>query len=360
MKYISSERKRYLITYSTRKHRHELQRKEIRKQLKYKNLLKKIQARKVGKFISDTNSVKHETCLAPSIFSFTQDPDTAISYFQKSRKALDGNLPVFFDLTQVTYMGPETLTYLCAFVKEDKIIKNNVVKGNVPNDPIIKQMFKKSGFYDLMSSGFSSNNESKDVDNKLIYKKTQERVESTLAGDVCKSAMEHTFGTSDPKHQRFYRILIECMGNTWNHANYADRSETYSWWLLAYKEPSTKITKFCFLDLGIGIFGSLEYKYKEHKLNELLKWFKPNKNKETLGKIFKGQRRTSTKELAGRGQGLNYIYSLVKKDKTIKNFTLISNDIIARIGYNADDKIDKIKNGFIGTLYYWEIIPNHD
>ncbi len=64
----------------------------------------------------------------------------------------------------------------------------------------------------------------------------------------------------------------------------------YNWWLLSYKEPETKITKFCFLDLGIGIFDSLEKKYNENALSALFKsLINPTDNSATLKKIFSGE-----------------------------------------------------------------------
>lgn len=360
MKKLSFEKKQYYIKYSRKKHRHELERKEIRKRLRYEKLSGRIKQKRAKRFIEDPKKVEHETYQAPTIFSLIENPTTVISYFEKAKNTLAKNIPVVFDLKMVVQMGPETLTYLCALIKEEGFHNHTPIKGNIPDNPVLREMFKKSGFYDNVISGFSSESENRDVNDKLIHQVTREKVESVLAGDVCRSAMKHTFGTDDPKRQRFYRILIECMGNTWNHANAGERNAVYSWWLLAYKEPTTKITKFCFLDLGVGIFGSLEKKYKKNKLEEWLSWFTPKKNKETLLKIFQGEKKTSTVNLSGRGLGINNIYRLVKLDKTIKNFTLLSNDIMAKIGYNKPDKIEKIKSDFEGTLYYWELTPNYE
>lgn len=360
MKKISFEKKQYYIKYAKKKHKHELKRKEIRKKLRYEKLGGRIKQKRAKRFIENPQAIKHETYQAPAVFSLIENPTTVISYFEKAEKTLAKNIPVEFDLSQILQMGPETLTYLCALIKEDSFHNNTPIRGNIPDNPLLREMFEKAGFYDNVVSSFSSEGDNRDIHDKLIHKITREKVESTLAGDVCRTAMKHTFNTDDFTKQNFYKILIECMANTFNHASYGKEDKVYNWWLLAYKESSTKITKFCFLDLGIGIFGSLERKYKKKKLEEWLSWFIPNKNKETLSKIFQGEKKTSTVNLAGRGLGINNIYRLVKIDKTIKNFTLLSNDIMAKIGYNTPDDIKKIKSNFEGTMYYWELIPKYE
>ncbi len=327
------------------------------KKARYERLPNRIKQGRGRRFINDSKHVKQEICEAPATFSLIENTTEVISYFDKAKKSLATDIPVDFDLSKIVKMGPETLTYLCAFINEDKLTHNTALKGNTPKDPKVKEMFQKSGFYNFVMLDSVPEYYSREIADDMIHRITREKVESELAGLVCKAAMKHSFDSEDFKKQNFYPILIECMANTLNHANYINKEEIYNWWLLAYKEPNTKITKFCFIDLGVGIFSSLEDKYKKKKLAELLKWFIPNKHKETLERIFKGERRTSTKNLRGRGQGLNYIYQLVKKDGTIKNFTLISNDIIAKIGYNTGDKIVKMNKNFIGTMYYWEIAP---
>ena len=338
---------------------------QVKRKIYLKGLRKKrepeiIKRRKSLRFISNPLKAEHERCIAPEVFSLIKNPDAVINYFDHARQVLAKGTPVYFDLSNITEMGPETLTYLCAILDNDEFINGNAIHGNLPNNPSLQKMFSKAGFYKFVNPIYQRIQKSTDV-NGEIHKITREKVEPMLAGEICESAMIHTFDKIDPKDQSFYRILIECMANTKNHANYGKRNEVYNWWLLAYKEADTKITKFCFLDLGVGIFGSLEKKYRENKLPSFLKRiFVPKNNKKTLQKIYEGERKTSTEGLEGRGQGLNYVYDLVKKDATICNFTLLSNDIIAHFGYNAEDTIEPQGNDFVGTMYYWEISPNYE
>ncbi len=221
-------------------------------------------------------------------------------------------------------------------------------------------MFLKAGFMDFVKPDRDiSSKLNEDVWGKLIHKLKRDEVEGPLAGRICLSAMEHTYGSKDFSKQNFYPILVECMANTHNHAG--DRLQECNWWLLAYKEPETKITKFCFLDLGMGIFESLRKKYGKGSIPDKLKFYDPAaSNKKTITQIFSGVKKTSTTGQQGRGEGLGYIYRLVKKDKTIGKFTLLSNNVTVKIGYNANDIVKSLQPDFEGTMYYWELLPNHD
>ncbi len=357
MKKIQPFKKAFIVRSAFKKHKHDLRRKDKKHLERLEKLPLLIKERRKLKFISNYQTSKHELCIAPETFSLRDDPMRVIGYFEKAREALKQDIPVFLDLSQVKQMGPETLTYLCALIKEEEFNNKTVLQGNIPINATLEQMFIRSGFYKFVLPRGNINNIENDVSGELIHRITRQKVEPELAGEVCRSSMKHTFNSDDFTKQSFYPILIECMGNTHNHANYGRRDEIYNWWLLAYKEPITQITKFCFLDLGVGIFGSLEKKYIDNKLTGWLRWFTPENNIATLQKIFKGEKKTTATELPGRGLGLNNIFNLVKKDKTIHNFTLLSNDILATFGYNTSVNIQKIDGNFMGTLYYWELRP---
>ncbi|NMB81867.1 MAG: hypothetical protein GYA14_08615, partial [Ignavibacteria bacterium] len=262
------------------------------------------------------------------------------------------------DLSLVDEMGPETLTCYCALINDLDFTKGMALSGNTPTKKTLREMFNKAGFYDFVASDHPPKRIKEDIYGKLIHKITRSRVEGKLAADVCQAAYKHTFNDQNYNNKNIYTILIECMANTRNHANYGSRNTEYNWWLLAYAEPNTRITKFCFLDLGVGIFESLNKKYTDQSLVERFKRvIVPNDNKKTLQRIFKGDKESSTNS-PGRGLGIINIYGLVRNNSNISNFTLLSNNVIAKISYNMADSIDLIKSNFDGTLYYWELIPN--
>ncbi len=338
--------------------RHEKKREIKRKKLRLAKEKQKIKERLVKKFDKTPKKIPHENCKAPELFSVTQEPVSVIKYFEQAGRAFQNKLPVIFDLSLVKEMDTATLTLLCARVSDKKFVNGNLLKGNVPQVPELKEMFVQSGFYNFVISRVSSSGHLKDEYGELIHRVTRKKVESELAGKVCLSAISHTYESDSLKIQNLYKIVIECMANTWNHASGGQADEEYNWWLLAYKEKNTNITKFCFLDLGVGIFGSLDQKYKKKSMpRRLLQFFVPDDNIKTLQQIFSGDVKTSTNK-PERGRGINNIYNLVKGEAGIRNFSLITNNVHSKIGYNTPDQIITISQDFPGTLYYWELVPN--
>jgi hypothetical protein len=221
-------------------------------------------------------------------------------------------------------------------------------------------MFLNAGFYKYVYPTTFIPETNNDIVDKLIHRVSRERVKTQIAADVCMSAMRHSGVTNTLLKRKLYTTIIECMANTWNHARGNNENTSCNWWLLAYKEQVTNTTKFCFLDMGVGIFKSIDSKYKD---NSILPWLKkivdPSSNKKTLEKIFQGSNLSST-DLPERGLGLISIYKNVKNNPYIRNFTLLSNDILAKVRYNMDDEITSINSDFKGTLYYWELINSND
>ncbi len=325
--------------------------------MRYENLSKQVNRARVKKFVDHPQKSDHENCVAPTTFSLLNDPLIVINFFQHAKNLLRNKTPVIFDLKDVVVMGPETITYLCAFINDDSCTSNTPLQGFSPKDAKIREVFARSGFFDFVKSQNKDYNPDQEYVDKLIHRITKEQVESELAGKIVESAVHHTFGEVDPMRQKSYTMLIECMSNSWNHASPDKNIKIYNWWLLAYKEPETKITKFCFLDLGIGIFDSLEEKYKRNLLSAFFKSvINLTDNRATLVKIFSGVNRSSTK-LEERGNGLYNIYKWVKSDQQIKHFTMLSNDVIAKIGYNMPDTVESLGAMFNGTMYYWELVP---
>jgi hypothetical protein len=348
----------FLLRQSDRIFLHELKRKKRRKELRLRNLPDKIKNYRTQKFIKNPKKARFNTYKAPDNFSLIDVPSTVVDFFSNAKKSLKSGTPIFFDLSSINNMGTETLTYICALLNDESYTEKVPIRGNAPKDEKLNLMFNKAGFYEFVTPDYP-HNQVEDRNGKLINRIVHEKVKPKLAAEVVTSAIKHTYSNESfvIKSQNSYIFLIECMANTKNHANYGDINEVYNWWLLAYKEPISKITKFCFLDLGIGIFGSLTKKYVEKNLTSILKSIvAPNDNKKTLLNIFKGSKKTST-DLPGRGLGLYNIYSRVKNDKNIKGFTIISNDVMAKIEYNTSDKVERMNCNFNGTLFYWELIP---
>jgi hypothetical protein len=356
MKKVSIKRKKFLYRQAKRKFFHELKKKRWKEMRRYKSLPEKARASNNRKFLKNPSTVLHKEISITGTFSLLKNTQQTMRYFKEIKGSLVRGIPVNLDLSGVTDMGIETLTYYCAFINDPDITHKTALRGNTPRESKLKEMFEKSGFYGYVTSTNESRAYNRDIYSELIHRITKEKVESEITKNVCISSALHTFGKADKTIiQQFQPILVECMANTWNHAG-GNEPRKYNWWLLAYNDPQIRMTKFCFLDLGIGIFESLDRAYQTGKLPKFLRWMRPGNNVETLRGIFtRGEKRTGTVNLEGRGEGINYIYTRVKSNPSIKKFTLVSNNIEAKIGYHLRDSIRRIDENFDGTMYYWEL-----
>lgn len=365
MKKLSQKQKTYHKIYSERKHRHELKRKARRKELRIQKLPQKVREHRAKNFLNNPSKAKHQRFDAPKTLSLISSTENTLRFFTKAKQALFKGMPVTFNLKNVQEMGPETLTFFSAAINEEHFTNNTPIRGNLPDAPNLRRMFVEAGFYNFVKADFDIQNLRKDIYDELIHRITKEQVESELAGAVSESALEHSYGlteghsTIESTIRNIYSIIIECMSNTRNHAS-VGQDKQYNWWLLAYKEPETSVTKFCFLDLGIGIFDSIEQKHQSNTLPQrVLKMFVSGDNVSTLQKIFGGERKTTT-EKKERGLGIHDIYTRVVNDKDISYFALLSNNVLAIIEKGQKEDIIKIGENFKGTLYYWELTPKND
>lgn len=348
---ISSKKQRFLNGQSKKLHKSQLKR--VRK----KHFLKSANIKSKVKFPKSPNKrfgvkPKYIEVKAPKNFSIIDNTEQVIDFFNSAQSNFSKNENVFFDLSEVESMGLETLTLYCAKINDFDYLNGSSFMGNLPSNKKLQQIFEKAGFFNHVYT-FNKKLRSKlgKINNELISRLVNEKVEEELAAKICSEAVQHTFG-NDKKYRPIYTPIVECMDNTFDHASTGINGNLYKWWLLVYKEPNTKITKFCFLDLGVGIFGSLNH----YLMQKMVKYFRPHENIHNLKEIFKGNYKTRTKNRV-RGRGLPHIYEAVKTSKNIKNFTLISNDVLFKIN-NGDEIYSKISNDFRGTLYYWELVPN--
>ncbi len=351
---------KFLIRQQLRIQKHEISRKLIRKKNRRLKQIANLRKNRRESFLKNPAQAKKIIHKFPRDFSLLDDPSKVIKFFSNAKKDIIRGFPVAFDLSDIENMGSETIAFALALFNEPKFLLDMPIRGNIPSKKQLKDMFESIGFWDHVQADdlrAPSPSPNEDNLNKLLHQVKKTKVEPVLATAEVQSAIKYTLNDTSVSltFKNLRVILIECMGNTHNHANFGEKEE-YNWWILAYKEPITKITKFCFLDLGVGIFGSLKAKHQKNMLERLFRMFVEGDNVETIKKIFQGERTTSSDKL-GRGLGLRNIYLRVKSEKHINNFTIISNNVIAKIGYNIQDNIELLDCDFEGTLFYWEFTP---
>ena len=156
---------------------------------------------------------------------------------------------------------------------------------------------------------------------------------------------------------------IECMTNTREHASGSDRKGTKGWWFSVYCNPETQRAQFAFVDLGIGIFKSLESKHVPKNARLPLKTGSASRC-DVLRALLAGpeedghggvQRRSRTDQNY-RGRGLPNMKTRNMRRET-RQLVIVSNNVHADV---ERDEFRQLEQDFAGTIIYWEHRPTHD
>lgn len=275
------------------------------------------------------------TVTAPVLFSLIKNPDGVIA-FLRDTQFWGARSHVAFDLSGVTTMTADAVAALTAAIRA---MPKTVVRGNLPSDPAAADMLMQSGFFDYVRS-------IKPLPTCTRGKIAQEqskKVEPRVARDLIHRGTEAIHGVAKP-HFSTYRVLIESMSNTHNHAakRYAGSK---TWWATVYADHSSGRACYTFLDIGVGIFRSM----KVSPFRRLYRKFGTRNNVALLKDILDGKVESRTGKNY-RGKGLPAIYRLLKEGK-IHSLVIITNDVYANVS-TGDFRV--LPTEFAGTLLYWE------
>jgi len=281
---------------------------------------------------------------APENFSFINNTDEVLEYFNKAKTIFHNKENVNFDISDVTQMTPDTIALLVASVNNSKFIKTGNSKGNAPKDDELRKIFTESGFGEYVSSsGFRGSKSG-----NLLHKEVNKKVVPKIAKNSCILGLEHVFKEIKP-FPPLYEILIECMSNTHNHANLNIQGEC-KWWLYVYNNPKTKTTSYSFLDLGVGIFESTHIK---NYITKILKIIGAYQNIDLVDDLLKGKihsRIEIDRELRGKGipQIVNH-----SKNTCFRNFFIITNNVKIDLTNRINTTL---KQDFNGTFFHFELV----
>lgn len=290
---------------------------------------------------------------APQNFSVINNTEEVLGYFRNVGRHLSRRTQIRFNLEKIKQLTPDAIALLIARVKDENFTHRLTVEGNKPLDKELARLFDESGFLNHVRSSY------KPPDNEnslLIHQITHKKVFPDVAKKVSELAVKHTF-KDEKKFQPIFKIMIEAMANTDNHAS-LKKEGVYDWWLFTYCNPTNHSTAFTFLDLGIGIFNSNPVnEYKTGLLNTIENLtnidLTARDNVELVPKLFSGDIYTSRTRNKKRGQGLPSIKEL-SENEHIKNFTIITNNIKIKLP-SMDSEV--LANKFNGTMLYWELHP---
>ncbi|MEO8035929.1 MAG: hypothetical protein ABI837_15940 [Acidobacteriota bacterium] len=277
---------------------------------------------------------------APEHFSFIENTEELVRFFGRIEKVLKRGETPRLDLSQITSIGAEACMVLTAITHDLVHVYRAQVLGIRPSDPAIENILAQSGFYEYVQVAHGTK---PTPEHGFMYERVSRTVESKTARELIRLATREVYGTPQRKQMTF-RSLVECMQNTFQHAGRNVKRE--DWWSAVYCDPGTGTARFSFVDNGIGIFKSVQLR----KIQRLRRALGLPSNPGLLREIMEGKIGSRT-GLSYRGKGLPELYRLAKAG-ILRNLTIITNDVRARV---AEDSFERIDADFSGTFYYWEL-----
>ena len=294
---------------------------------------------------------------APPLFSITENPKKAIAFFTELDAAFT-NTPkgkhVFIDLKSVTKMTPEVIVALISRIEEESSMNDKASSGNVPRHDVAHDMLASSGFFEFVKT----KDRVKKPSRGTIEKFSDHKVASARTAQLIEK-VGRPLGMSEHQEDGHQITAVECMTNTREHASghQNNRKGRKKWWFSAYRDPQNKVAQFAVVDLGIGIFVSLE-RQKTPWFADFLAKLGSEKRTDILKKLLTDQtaesglpisKRTSTKK-SHRGKGLPNIAKR-NREKQTRRLRIISNDVFADV---EKSHYYTLEQEFPGTIICWE------
>lgn len=284
---------------------------------------------------------KYKNIDAPKNFSFIENHNESMKFLNDSKYYIeDLNKKIKQDFRYIDNVTPDAILYMMAYIEDMKYRGVSFsITGTFPTKENCKKLFTESGFLEHLKFQSDKLNT---IETDLLTIKVGTKTEVKIAQDVVKYVRKW-LDIDRIKTKPIYKILIECMTNTKNHAFDKKESENYKWYLMAYHISGE--VHFVFLDNGYGIAQTIRKNWKD-----LFTGKRFDDNKLVLSALEGEILRSQTGE-AKRGKGLPYIYNSAR-EKHIKELIIITNKGFINC---KDDKTQQINSKFNGTLISWKI-----
>lgn len=295
--------------------------------------------KKRRKLYSKSSYVKKLICInAPNRFSLIENTIETQGFFFAIFDEINKTNEFMINLKGVDYLTIEAVLYLVTIMANSK---GCLIHGNAPDKPEIKKIFLDSGFYKYVISMHQHNETG-----AFVSIKSGTFVQSETVGEIIEFARKKLNLSNRTMTRDIYTTIMELMINVKEHAS-RNKTKLQEWWLVAYYNSEKKCVSFAMLDRGRGIPTTIKRKFRDlFNLSDT----------ELLISTLLGEQRSET-DLPYRGRGLPKIFEYVMDNK-LKNLYIISNK-----GFFSSDnnrRKDELKTSFVGTLVYWDFIPEEN
>lgn len=290
--------------------------------------------------------------VAPEQLSISENPEDSLEFVERVSQLYEKRRPVFVNLSQVKQIDYDALAILLSQIvrfKEARIQFN----GNFPQHPQANMRLHESGFFDVLFKKrlivVSSNY--KFQGSSAFVTHADKDVEASLTNRLLAETSREIWG-EERRPFGAQRLLIELMHNTHNHASPREPGRNH-WWLSVDRQPHEKRAVFAFLDLGVGIFKSLERKswWEPWRIRFADLFGRRPTDAETLRMMLSGELKQSVTDKSFRGNGLPAIGEIARNN-WVSNLRIVTNNVVAHVDSNS---FQTVRTPFAGTLISWEI-----
>lgn len=274
---------------------------------------------------------------APSVFSMFDRPDAAVPFINSLLSCRTGQR-VFIDLSKVSRMSADAALCLMAAAREHR----GLVRGNLPRDRKTLEILRELGFVALLRMDVPQLGLTSLTNRGFMQQRSKAgaRVEPDFAQRCAEMATLNTTRQGSDRHT--YRLLIECMSNTHNHAGTGGRQAP--WWVCVHSPAPGRVV-YCFVDLGVGIVASAKARnLMDAALHAL------DSPADALKAIALGAHGSRTRK-SERGRGLPGMVEVCRKG-SVRDLKLLANSGMWSV---SDDRKHVVAESFPGTLVRWEV-----
>src|SRR5437588_8932912 len=188
---------------------------------------------------------KREVLIAPENFSFINNTEVLIKFFNDMGKLFKKGRNVFMDFSGIKQLTPDALTVLVSKIKDDDFNNGMSCFGNEPEDKDLKEQFVRSGFYSVVVS----QKRSRDSATGAFRQKRSKKVEPETSDELVTFVTKRLYGKYR-KSGGVINALLESMSNTRGHAA-SERGSHESWWATAHCDTKAKKAYYSFVDNGV-------------------------------------------------------------------------------------------------------------
>lgn len=254
---------------------------------------------------------------------------------------------IFVDLSGVATITADAIAVLLATVKHLEAGGKVNVSGNYPSTQLAQETIMASGFNDFLRTSMPRTGSVRGAIVRQDLWFGSKKANGGIARQLIDFAVgpvqsSETHNTNRMRLKASYGHLLECMGNTHEHAS--RRPGETMWWASVYRDAAKNRDCFTFIDMGVGIFNSVQMSLRRRVMNLT------GQRSAILRDLLAGKIPSSTGK-SYRGRGLPSIYRSAQQGK-ISRFIMLTNDVYADTERND---FRALNTELRGVVLYWEV-----